>query len=624
MSTATHTLTDARAAWRTHAMLRAMSADYLLREQFATDPIQVYCDYVAPGREVGQKADAASQLIFSVFSSPHLRRWIGDYARRLGGRVPSRHVFAREFAGAVAASRDPLVALALVRGAAVGEGHFELQADFFRAVLAAMSRGGFSASGTEMSPGVTATEMSPGGPATEHSLGAASLVGRVAAEVANAARFAAELQRLAAAAGTEMSPGGGTEQSPGGGTEMSPGVQRLAQALNAATQRAVRFGELLLRAHDGTEMSPGTATEMSPGAARLSERLVAEVGVAARLAASIVAAEGTEMSPGGATEQSPGIGTEKSPGAEKGLEALTAVLRRAELFGVELLRAAEGTEMSPGTATDMSPGITATEISPGIANLGIAERLAAELTSAARFSSEISRMEAGTEMSPGGGTEQSPGGTEMSPGALRLAEGLARAVLSAQRLSQLLVRAEDGTEMSPGVTATEMSPGAATATEMSPGARLSARLAAEIEIAARFSNALLGARSDGTEMSPGGGTERSPGGGTEMSPCASNWAETLTASLRRAQLFLGELVRSAEGTDMSPGGGTGTNISPGGGTGTNVSPGGGTEVTPGAIFGGIWGVQLPAHVATALGPLVQYAVALRQQGALAASGLEVG
>lgn len=65
-----------------------------------------------------------------------------------------------------------------------------------------------------MSPGVTATEMSPGGPATEHSLGAASLVGRVAAEVANAARFAAELQRLAAA-GTEMSPGGGTEQSPG-------------------------------------------------------------------------------------------------------------------------------------------------------------------------------------------------------------------------------------------------------------------------------------------------------------------------------------------------------------------------------------------------------------------------
>ncbi|NKA14145.1 hemagglutinin [Ralstonia solanacearum] len=546
MSTATHTLTDARAAWRTHAMLRAMSADYLLREQFATDPIQVYCDYVAPGREVGQKADAASQLIFSVFSSPHLRRWIGDYARRLGGRVPSRHVFAREFAGAVAASRDPLVALALVRGAAVGEGHFELQADFFRAVLAAMSRGGFSASGTEMSPGVTATEMSPGGPATEHSLGAASLVGRVAAEVANAARFAAELQRLAAAAGTEMSPGGGTEQSPGGGTEMSPG---------------------------GGGGGPAPPPPPPPGGGG-----------------------------GGVFHRS----------------------RRAELFGVELLRAAEGTEMSPGTATDMSPGITATEISPGIANLGIAERLAAELTSAARFSSEISRMEAGTEMSPGGGTEQSPGGTEMSPGALRLAEGLARAVLSAQRLSQLLVRAEDGTEMSPGVTATEMSPGAATATEMSPGARLSARLAAEIEIAARFSNALLGARSDGTEMSPGGGTERSPGGGTEMSPGASNWAETLTASLRRAQLFLGELVRSAEGTDMSPGGGTGTNISPGGGTGTNVSPGGGTEVTPGAIFGGIWGVQLPAHVATALGPLVQYAVALRQQGALAASGLEVG
>jgi hypothetical protein len=89
--------------------------------------------------------------------------------------------------------------------------------------------------------------------------------------------------------------------------------------------------------------------------------------------------------------------------------------------------------------------------------------------------------------------------------------------------------------------------------------------------------------------------------------------------LRRAELFLGEIVRAGGGTEMSPGGGT--EVSPGG---TEVSPGGGTEVSPGQIFGSQWGVQLPAYVTASLGALVQYAVALRRQGALSVSGLEAG
>jgi hypothetical protein len=618
MGTSTHALTEAKAAWRTHAMLRAMSGDILLREQFATDPMQVYCDYVAPGRVSGEQMEAANQLVFSVFSSPQLRRWMGDYSRRLRGHAPSRHLFAKQFAHAAAASRDPLVALALVRGAAAGEGKFELMADFFRAVLAAMGKGTLAETGTEMSPGVTATEMSPGATGTEMSPGALSLAGRVAAEVASAARVAIELRRIAAAGGTEMSPGGGTEQSPGG-TEMSPGALRLALSLVAAIRRAERFSELLLRADGGTEMSPGTATEMSPGvtatemspgAIRSAEQLITEVRIAARLATSLLASEGTEMSPGGGTEVSPGGGgTEMSPGKFDAFEALIAVLRRAELFSMEVLRSAEGTEMSPGTATEMSPGVTATEMSPGAAIFGIAERLRGELASAARFSAELVRLESGTEMSPGGGTEMSPGGTEMSPGALRLNEGLVRAVLAARRLSQLLVRSDGGTEMSPG----------ATATEMSPGARPLERLAAEMNVAVRYANALQKSATEGTDMSPGGGTEMSPGGGTEMSPGgALKLTRLLAASVRRSQLFLSEILRVAEGTEMSPGG---TEVSPGGGT--EVSPGG-TEVSPGAIFGGVWDVQLPVQVGIALGAVVQYAVGLRRQGALDVSGLEIG
>ncbi|MES2019408.1 MAG: hemagglutinin [Pseudomonadota bacterium] len=607
MAISTHTLSDAKAAWRTRAMLRAMSGDYLLREQFASDPVQVYCDYVAPGHMAGEKVEAVNQLVFAMFSNAHLRHWMGDYAQRLGGQAPSRDRFAKQLAGAIAAARDPLVTLALVRGTTSGEGYFDLLADVVRALLVAMGRAGTVSSGTEMSPG-TGTEHSPGG--TEMSPGAFGLAEQAAAEIASAVRYAGKLRRLATTGGTEMSPGTGTEHSPGGtemspghgtehspgGTEMSPGKSNLGQSLVAAVRRAARFSELLLAAMSGTEMSPGTATEMSPGVAtekspgamHLPEQLVAEIKVAARLAATLAASDGTEMSPGGGTEQSPG-GTEMSPGKLEFFDTLSGALRRAEHISLRLARQANGTEMSPGTATEMSPGT---------GRFGLTERLRDELARAASFSAELLREQGGTEMSPGGGTEQSPGGTEMSPGALRLTQALVRAVLAAQRLSELLGGARQSTEMSPGGTGTEMTPGA-TGTEMSPGASMSARLQAEIGVAARYAKALSKAQSGGTEMSPGGGTEMSPG-------ASVNLARLLAASVRRAMLFLDE---TAQGTEMSPGGGT------------EQSPGG-TEMSPGALGGGLWGQQLPAHVAVALGALVQYAVALRRQGALDVSGLE--
>jgi hypothetical protein len=365
-----HEIMDLRTAWRTRALFKAMSGDYLLREQFATDPMRVFCDYAFADLPLDAEVQAANQLIFAAVSSPSLRRWMGAFARQHGGKPSGRHRFAVEFASAIAVSRDPLVVLGLVRAAAGDRELFRRQADFFRGVLVAMGSGDI-------------------------------------------------------AGGTEMSPGGGTEMSPGGGTEMSP------------------------------------------GAARLSEQIATEVRIAARLASSILsaAASGTEMSPGGGTEMSPGGGTEMSPGALRLAEALAASLRRAELFSREFLRAS-GTEMSPGGGTEMSPG-GGTEMSPGMAGFGVAERLAAELASAARFAAEFGRLEAaGTEMSPGG-TEMSPGGgTEMSPGALRLAEALGAALQRAERFSAQLTLAGQGTEMSPG-GGTEMSPGRGT--EMSEG-----------------------------------------------------------------------------------------------------------------------------------------------------------
>src|SRR5438477_10281332 len=101
MSNAKHAGHDARAIWRANALFRAMSSDYLLREQFASGPAEIVADYVSAGRLSEEASESADQLLFSVFSSPSLRRWMGGYSRRATG--VSRHAFALEFARAAAA-----------------------------------------------------------------------------------------------------------------------------------------------------------------------------------------------------------------------------------------------------------------------------------------------------------------------------------------------------------------------------------------------------------------------------------------------------------------------------------------------------------------------------------------
>ena len=578
MSNAKQATTETRIVWRTNALFRAMASDYLLREQFVTDPAQIFFDYVFGKDLSAADSDIVNQLIFSVVSNASLRQWMGAYGRRVKGGAPSRHAFALEFAKAAATSRDERVMLAMIRSASEDHAQFAVQADLLRAIIAIVGRGS-AAGGTEQSPG-GGTEISPGG-GTEMSPGALQRAELIRAALRNAESLIAQIIR-AESAGTEQSPGGGTEQSPGGGTEMSPGALGLAARLTVEVRNASRLVDLFARAASGgtemspgggTEISPGGGTEMSPGALQRAELLRAALISVDRLSVALLRAEsgGTEQSPGGGTEKSPGGGTEMSPGALSLAERLSAEIRLAVRVGGELLRAAvAGTEMSPGGGTEISPG-GGTEMSPGA--LQRAELIRAALRNAESLIAQIIRAEsAGTEQSPGGGTEQSPGGgTEMSPGALGLAARLTVEVRNASRLVDLFARAASGgTEMSPG-GGTEISPGGGT--EMSPGALQRAELlrAALISVD-RLSVALLRAESGGTEQSPGGGTEKSPGGGTEMSPGALSLAERLSAEIRLAVRVGGELLRAAvAGTEMSPGGGT------------EISPGGGTEMSPGAL-----------------------------------------
>ncbi|WP_404932209.1 hypothetical protein HF313_09180 [Massilia atriviolacea] len=288
-------------------MFTALSTDFLLREQFVTDPAQIMAEYLYGQYLPDDTADLVNQLVFAVMSNARLYDWMSNYARRLDGALPTSHAFVIDFARAVAASGDELTVLALIRGGAAGGGQGPGPIDFLLPMVIVI--GGRAAAGTEMSPG-GGTEMSPGAlrPGTEMSPGGGTEMSP-GSLVFGAPGYSASLR-----AGTEMSPGGGTEMSPGrlrAGTEMSPG---------GGTEMSPG------RIRAGTEMSPGGGTEMSPGRIRAGTDMSPGFGTemsGTHMSPGLVSS-GTEMSPGYGTEQS---GTHMSPGRFGGIGQLPGHLR---------------------------------------------------------------------------------------------------------------------------------------------------------------------------------------------------------------------------------------------------------------------------------------------------------
>jgi hypothetical protein len=199
----------AATARRTEALLRTVAQDFLLREQFVTDPVQVTSEYVAGSRVAPERAVAANTFVYSVLSNPRLVAWLRESSLDRRHSAAPDDEFLADFAAAIAGADDRYVVGALMRGAQSSERVLDVEVSLLRELFRLGAFTDDDGTGTEFSPG-TGTEFSPG-TGTEFSPGT----------------------------GTEMSPGTGTEMSPGTGTEMSPGT--------------------------GTEMSPGTGTEMSPG-----------------------------------------------------------------------------------------------------------------------------------------------------------------------------------------------------------------------------------------------------------------------------------------------------------------------------------------------------------------------
>jgi hypothetical protein len=100
---------------RVVALTRSMGNDFLLREQFVTDPAQIMSEYVQGASIPSDQASVANQLVYAFMANATLRRWLSEYAVEQQGRVPPRAEFLGAFAKAVANHGDEHLAVAMIR-----------------------------------------------------------------------------------------------------------------------------------------------------------------------------------------------------------------------------------------------------------------------------------------------------------------------------------------------------------------------------------------------------------------------------------------------------------------------------------------------------------------------------
>src|SRR4051794_3556440 len=106
MYTATHpketasesaiTLRRATTVRRVDALFRAMSSDYLLREQFVTGPSQILAEYLHGKKLTTDEAAPLNHLIYLVMSNGELLRWFRDRAFHPAARTQAQDDFLYE------------------------------------------------------------------------------------------------------------------------------------------------------------------------------------------------------------------------------------------------------------------------------------------------------------------------------------------------------------------------------------------------------------------------------------------------------------------------------------------------------------------------------------------------
>jgi hypothetical protein len=121
---------------RLDALFRALASDFLLREQFITDPAQIASEYINGKRIAPDKAAAMNYLIYSCLANNYLISWLRDYAMRSDGKAPiTQQGFVRDFSAAVVEQRAPHVVSALAHFALHDTARIQLDDDWLQVIF---------------------------------------------------------------------------------------------------------------------------------------------------------------------------------------------------------------------------------------------------------------------------------------------------------------------------------------------------------------------------------------------------------------------------------------------------------------------------------------------------------
>ncbi|MYM70610.1 hypothetical protein GTP56_00180 [Duganella sp. FT134W] len=121
---------------RLDALFRALASDFLLREQFITDPAQIASEYINGKRIAPDKAAAMNYLIYACLANNYLISWLRDYAMRSDGKEPiTQQRFVRDFSAAVVEQRAHHVVSALAHFALHDTARIQLDDNWLQVIF---------------------------------------------------------------------------------------------------------------------------------------------------------------------------------------------------------------------------------------------------------------------------------------------------------------------------------------------------------------------------------------------------------------------------------------------------------------------------------------------------------
>lgn len=120
---------------RLDALFRALASDFLLREQFITDPAQIASEYISGKRIAPEESAAMNYLIYSCLANNYLISWFRDYSMRSGGKAITQQSFVRDFSAAVIEQRAHQVVSALAHFALHDNARVTLDDDWLQVIF---------------------------------------------------------------------------------------------------------------------------------------------------------------------------------------------------------------------------------------------------------------------------------------------------------------------------------------------------------------------------------------------------------------------------------------------------------------------------------------------------------